>query len=146
MSIRRLAGRHGAGATDCRAGRRTQPKTIQVSLLFHEAPEDFANRSATGPDAEAYWGALRAYVDAMGQAGIIRGGNALLPPATGVVVRRRGKAPQVLDGPYAETKEQLGGYMAIEVEDMEAAIAWAARCPAATHGAVEVRPILPMTT
>ncbi len=118
--------------------------TIQVTLLFHEAPEDFATRTASGPQAEAYWGAWRAYMGAMSEAGVIRGGNALLPPATGVIVRRRGDAPQVLDGPYAETKEQLGGYILLEVADMDAAIAWAARCPCAASGAVEVRPILPM--
>ena len=118
--------------------------TIQVTLLFHETPEDFATRAATGPHAAAYWGAWRAYMGAMSEAGIIRGGNALLPPATGIVVRRRGDAPQVLDGPYAETKEQLGGYILLEVADMDAAIAWASRCPCAATGAVEVRPILPM--
>jgi hypothetical protein len=50
---------------------------------------------------------------------------------------------QVLDGPYLESKEQLGGYFFIEVADLDAAIAWAARCPAAEHGVVEVRPIIP---
>ena len=118
--------------------------TMQVTLLFHEAPEDYANRTASGAQAEAYWGAWRAYMGAMSEAGIIRGGNALLPPAAGAIVRRRGDAPQVLDGPYAETKEQLGGYVLLEVADMDAAIAWAARCPCAASGTVEVRPILPM--
>jgi hypothetical protein len=49
--------------------------------------------------------------------------------------------PQVLDGPYAESKEQLGGYHIIEVADLDAAIAWAARSPTAIHGVVEVRPM-----
>lgn len=119
--------------------------TIQVTLLFHETLEDFAARTAQGPQASAYWGAWRAYVGAMGEAGIIRGGNALLPAETAVVVRRRADATQVLDGPYAETKEQLGGSIVIEVPDMEAAIAWAARCPAAATGAVELRQVMPMT-
>ena len=47
----------------------------------------------------------------------------------------------VLDGPYAESREQLGGYHLIEVPDLDAAIAWAARCPTALHGTVEVRPV-----
>lgn len=119
--------------------------TIQVTLLFHEAAEDFALR--TTPDAAAqaaYWGAWRAYAGALREAGLIRGGNALMPPAAAITVTRRGDAPQVLDGPYAETKEQLGGYMVLEVADMEAAIAWAGRCPAAARGSVEIRPVLPM--
>jgi hypothetical protein len=51
---------------------------------------------------------------------------------------------QVLDGPYADTKEQLGGYYMIDVPDLDAALSWAARCPAAGHGTVEVRPIWEM--
>ena len=50
----------------------------------------------------------------------------------------------MLNGPYAEVKEQLGGYFLIDAPDLDAAIAWAARCPAAQHGAVEVRPIWEM--
>ena len=49
--------------------------------------------------------------------------------------------PQVLDGPFADSKEQLGGYYLIDVADLDAALSWAARCPAAGHGTVEVRPL-----
>ena len=52
---------------------------------------------------------------------------------------------QVLDGPYADSKEQLGGYYLIEAPDLDAAIAWAARCPGAGHGTIEVRPGLDAT-
>jgi hypothetical protein len=51
---------------------------------------------------------------------------------------------RVLNGPYAEAKEQLGGYYLIDVPDLDAAISWAARCPGASHGTVEVRPVWPM--
>jgi hypothetical protein len=51
----------------------------------------------------------------------------------------------VVDGPYADTKEQLGGYYMIEAPDMDAALSWAARCPAAGNGTVEVRPLWEMT-
>ena len=54
--------------------------------------------------------------------------------------------PQVLDGPYVDSKEQLGGYFVIDAADLDAAIAWAARCPAAAHGVVEVRPLWDMPT
>ena len=59
-------------------------------------------------------------------------------------MRAAGGKPQVLDGPYAETKEQLGGYFIVDVPDLDAAISWAARCPAASHGVVEVRPVWTM--
>jgi hypothetical protein len=59
-------------------------------------------------------------------------------------VRASGGKTNVLDGPYAETKEQLGGYYMIEVPDLDAALSWAARCPGASHGAIEVRPIRAM--
>jgi hypothetical protein len=52
-----------------------------------------------------------------------------------------GDTPLITDGPYAETKEQLGGYYMIDVPDLDAALAWAARCPGASHGTIEVRPI-----
>jgi hypothetical protein len=59
-------------------------------------------------------------------------------------VRIEGGQTQVLDGPYAETKEQLGGYYMIDVPDLDQALAWAARCPGASHGIVEVRPVWAM--
>src|SRR3954466_5579371 len=62
-------------------------------------------------------------------------------PRRRTTVRTPDGKPQVLDGPYAETKEQLGGYYIVDVPDLDAAISWAMRCPAASHGAVEVRPI-----
>ena len=69
--------------------------------------------------------------------------NRLQPSSAATTVRVADGKPQVLDGPYADTKEQLGGYYLIDVPDLDAAIAWAARCPAAGHGVVEVRPVWP---
>ena len=59
-------------------------------------------------------------------------------------MRLADRKPQVLDGPYIDSKEQLGGYYLIEAPDLDAAISWAARCPGASHGTVEVRPIWAM--
>jgi hypothetical protein len=87
------------------------------------------------------YAAYTAYTEALGEAGVMRGANRLAPAATGHTVRVAGGAPQVLDGPYAETREQLGGYYVIEVADMAEALRWAARCPGAAHGVVEVRPL-----
>jgi hypothetical protein len=59
-------------------------------------------------------------------------------------VRLANGKSQVLDGPYTDSKEQIGGYYMINVPDLDAALSWAARCPTADHGVVEVRPIWPM--
>jgi hypothetical protein len=81
------------------------------------------------------------YVGALNQAGAVKGMNRLRPTGEAATVRVSDGKPQVLDGPYADSKEQLGGYFLIDVPDLDAALSWAARCPAAEHGAVEVRPI-----
>ena len=70
------------------------------------------------------------------------GGKGLEPPSTATTVRFRGGERTVQDGPYADTKEQLGGFFIIDVPDLDTALEWAARCPAITGGAVEVRPAM----
>jgi hypothetical protein len=82
-----------------------------------------------------------AYSEALSKAGVLRGMNRLQGSAAATTVRLTDGKPQVLDGPYIDSKEQLGGYFLIEVPDLDAALAWAARCPAADHGVVEVRPV-----
>jgi len=89
--------------------------------------------------------AYMAYTEAMVKAGILQGGNRLRPTSDATTVRVNGGKNQVLDGPYADTKEQLGGYYMIEVPDLDAALSWAARCPGASTGTIEVRPIWPMS-
>jgi hypothetical protein len=84
-----------------------------------------------------------AYTEALKKAGVLAGSNRLQPTTAATTVRLANGKSQVLDGPYADSKEQLGGYYLIDVADLDAAISWAARCPAAAHGAVEVRPIWP---
>lgn len=81
------------------------------------------------------------YAEAMTRAGVIRGGAELQPTTTAKSVRFGAGRPQTVDGPFAETKEQLGGYYLIEVDKVEQALEWAARMPAMTEGAVEVRPL-----
>ena len=80
----------------------------------------------------------------MKKAGILVDGNRLKPTNAASTVRVANGNTKVLDGPYAETKEQLGGYYMIDVPDLDAALSWAARCPGASHGTVEVRPIWAM--
>lgn len=85
--------------------------------------------------------AYMAYVEAMKTAGVLLGNSGLRPTSEAATVRAPGGKQSVVNGPFAETKEQLGGYFLIDVPDLDAALAWAARCPAAEHGAIEVRPV-----
>jgi hypothetical protein len=86
--------------------------------------------------------AYLAYSEALKRAGVLESGSGLQPSSTATTVRLVKGKRQVLDGPYADTKEQFGGYFVIDVADLDAAIAWAALCPATDHGVVEVRPLL----
>jgi hypothetical protein len=90
--------------------------------------------------------AYGAYTEALVQAGAMKAGGRLQPSSAATTVRLADGKAQVLDGPYADTKEQVGGYYLIEAPDLDAAIAWAARCPTAGHGVVEVRPVWAMPT
>jgi hypothetical protein len=119
-----------------------QETTMQYMLLIYgnEARMQAASKSDTDQMMAAYG----AYTEAMTKAGIISGGNRLRPSEAATTVRVAGGKTNVLNGPYAETKEQLGGYYLIDVPDLDAALSWAARCPGASHGVVEVRPIWSM--
>jgi len=88
--------------------------------------------------------AYMAYTQALQDAKVMLGANRLRPTSAATTVRVAGGKTQALDGPFAETKEQLGGYYMIDVADLDAALAWAARCPGAQYGSVEVRPIWAM--
>jgi hypothetical protein len=85
--------------------------------------------------------AYNAYSEALKQAGVYKGSNRLQNTPSATTVRIANGKSQVLNGPYADTKEQLGGYFLIDVPDLDAALSWAARCPATSHGVVEVRPV-----
>lgn len=75
-------------------------------------------------------------------AGVLRGGNALMPSATATTVHVRDGEKVFTDGPFAETREALGGYYVLECENLDIALEWAARIPAAETGRVEVRPLM----
>jgi hypothetical protein len=92
----------------------------------------------------AFLGEFFAYSEALEQAGALVSGSALQPSATATVVRVEDGEPLLTDGPFAETKEQLGGYYLIDVETLDEALEWAARIPSAKVGQpVEVRPLQP---
>ena len=114
---------------------------MEFALLIFESPEAFAARSNDGNDP--YTGAWRAYYKALVEAGIYVGGDPLEVPETATTVRLKEGKRRVQDGPFADAKEQLGGFTILELPSLDAALDWAARCPAASLGAVEVRPLAP---
>jgi hypothetical protein len=88
--------------------------------------------------------AYAAYTEALKKARVYVDSNRLQPTASAASIRIADGKTTVLNGPYAESKEQLGGYFMIDVPDMDTAMAWAARCPGASHGTVEIRPLWAM--
>jgi len=106
---------------------------------------DYVNEAGwptlTRAQQEHWLGAYRAYMEAMTKAGVLRSSSGLRRTESATTVRTVDGKTQVLDGPYTDSKEQLGGFHIIEVADLDAAISWAARSPTAIHGVVEVRPL-----
>ncbi|PYN96553.1 MAG: hypothetical protein DMD91_20975 [Candidatus Rokuibacteriota bacterium] len=94
---------------------------MKYTILVYEGDTDFGART-DGKKKDAYWGAYRAYTKALTDAGIMVGGAGLQPPRHGTTIRHHGGKRQVQDGPYVETKEQLGGYYVIDVADLDKAL------------------------
>lgn len=116
---------------------------MQFLLLLYA--DEKAWDSLSPADQEEGVGAYIAYSEALSKAGAMVGSNRLRPSDSATRVQVTNGKQQVLDGPYADSKEQLGGYYLIEAPDLDAAISWAARCPGAHHGIVEVRPVWDMS-
>ncbi len=110
-------------------------------LYADESGWDKMSKAEQQQGAAAYG----AYTEALKSAGILKGSNRLRPSSTATTVRLADGKSQVLDGPYADSKEQLGGYYLIDAPDLDAALSWAARCPSAGHGIVEVRAVWDMS-
>jgi hypothetical protein len=92
-------------------------------------------------DAEKHYQDYAEFTDAIRRSGHFIGCNRLLPPEAAATVRVRNGRISTTDGPYAETKEHLGGYYVIEARDLDEAVRVASKIPGARHGCVEVRPI-----
>ena len=114
---------------------------MQYMLILNETAADFADRSDPAR-ADDYWAGWNAFIGAMSAAGIVVNGDGLLPPETATTVRIRDGEQIVEDGPFADSKEQLAGYFVIEVDDLDAALAWAAQAPSAATASVEIRPVM----
>lgn len=115
---------------------------MQYLMQFLDTASRFAHRN--DPEkAPAYWGAWGSYINTLVESGLMVSGAGLQPPETATTVRVRNGERIVQDGPFAEAKEMLGGFCIIDVPTLDVALEWAARCPAAESGSVEVRPVMP---
>src|SRR5262245_37058095 len=112
---------------------------MQYLLMLYSEESGWAR--LTRAEQEQAVAAYQAYTEALNKAGVLAGANRLQSSSAATTVRVANGKSRVLDGPYADSKEQLGGYYLIDVPDLDAALSWAARCPAASHGIVEVRPV-----
>jgi hypothetical protein len=125
-------------ALDRRYGEGEQP--MKYLLLIYEAEKVWAAMSK-----EEQGGIFNEYVavgEAFAKSGKMSACEALEPTSTATTLRVRNGKPTSVDGPFAETKEQLGGFYLIDVKDLDEALAWAARIPAARTGSIEVRPVM----
>ena len=110
---------------------------MQYMLLLHFEEAGWFRLTS---DEQRHWlGASDAYRQALISSGVLLHSSSLPAVSDAACVRIENGKTQVLDGPYADSKEQLGGYYAIDVVDLDAAIAWAARCPGALYGTIEIR-------
>lgn len=113
---------------------------MKALILANEAPEGFALRE-NKEKFDAYMGEWYVFGSSLEKAGVSRGGAALEPPGTATVVSVRDGVRKVEDGPFPDTKEQLGGFFIVETGDLKTATDLAANCPSAKDGFVEVRAI-----
>jgi hypothetical protein len=116
---------------------------MQYMILIYEDEKKFASLSEE--EMNRVFAEYMQYSKDLAAAGVLKGGAALQPVATASTVRVRGGKTATTDGPFAETKEQLGGYYILDVANLDEAIKWAAKCPGAPSGSVEVRPLGPCT-
>ncbi|MDB5309339.1 MAG: PhnB protein [Gemmataceae bacterium] len=112
---------------------------MQYMILIYGDEKGHTGRSEADMQQEyAQW---MQYSKEMAESGAMKGGASLKPIATATTVRVRNGKVATTDGPFAETKEQLGGYYLIDVPTLDDAIKWAAKCPGAIYGSIEVRPL-----
>jgi hypothetical protein len=110
---------------------------MRYTLMLYSRESDFANVSEK--DMAESLKAFGEYIGALRSAGVFVDTDWLQPTATATTLTLRGGQRKVQDGPFAETKEQLGGYFVLEVKDLNEALKWAEKCPAAHYGLIELR-------
>ena len=114
---------------------------MQYLILIYGDEKNFAMMANDAEAQKQMYAAFTRYGADMREAGVLRGGAELKPTHSATTVRVKNGKTVTTDGPFAETKEQLGGYYLIDVKNLDEAVHWAARCPAANGGSIEVRPI-----
>lgn len=115
---------------------------MQYLLMAMEDDDAFAARTDPAR-AEAYWASWTTFIGALAASGALVAAGGLGDPALATTVRLDDGATTIQDGPFADSKEHLGGYFLLEADHLDDALAWAARCPSARYASVEVRPMLP---
>ncbi len=113
---------------------------MQYMLLVYW--NEAEHKNATKEQKAETFAAYAAYTEVLKKAGAFLAGSGLQDSSAATVVRAPDGKPSVLNGPYIESKEQLGGYYLIEATDLDSAVVWAARCPGAQHDTVEIRPLM----
>ena len=112
---------------------------MKYMLLLYSAPD--AGPDPESPEGQEHMGRWFAVTEGMATAGVLVAGEALQPTETATTLRERDREVVLTDGPFAETKEILGGFYMIDVPDLDAATEWAAKMPLAPYGSVEIRPV-----
>ena len=115
---------------------------MQYMLMIYS--DEAAQTAQSEADRGQLYAAYNAYTAALRAADAYVGGNPLQGASTAATVKVKDGKTKVQNGPYAESREQLGGYYVIEAKDLDAALAWAAKCPGALRGTMEVRAVVPM--
>ena len=110
---------------------------MQYLILIYHDESQWVHLSEA--DQQKVFTAYMQYTKDLAESGALRGGHSLKPTMTATTVRKRDGKVTTTDGPFAETKEQLGGYYLIDVPDLDGALKWAAKCPGANYGSIEVR-------
>jgi hypothetical protein len=116
-----------------------------MQYLFTLYQDESAWPKMTKQQQEQGVAAYAAYTEALKTAGVFKNSNRLQPSASATTLRTTNGKTQILDGPFADSKEQLAGYYLIEAPDLDAALTWAGRCPGVNHGVIEVRAIWDMS-
>jgi hypothetical protein len=111
-------------------------------LIYSEEPTGAPDPAEGEKVMQEYW----AYSQALQEAGVVQAGEALDPSNTATTVAVKDGERIMTDGPFAETREVLGGFYLVDVPDLDAALDWAARCPGAKYGKIEVRPVMEFDT
>ncbi|MDX2031431.1 MAG: YciI family protein [Blastocatellia bacterium] len=113
---------------------------MEYMILIYSDEQAWANMPQD--QLKAVYGEYMSYSQELAEAGVIRGGSELAPSTSATTLSLRNGEVVTTDGPYAETKEQLGGYYLIEAENLDQALAWARKCPGVKAGHLEVRPLM----